>query len=86
MNKLNVSLELNQNLWSLIIAFTALGFSEYYQLSHLLCLTLLVSWLMGTSILFTLSLYTWKYCSDKSRALKRLNRRRKIATEPQSAN
>jgi hypothetical protein len=58
MNKLNVSLELNQNLWSLIIAFTALGFSEYYQLSHLLCLTLLVSRLMGTSIfVYSLVLY-----------------------------
>lgn len=58
-------INLNQNLWSVVISFSALGISEYYKLNILFWLSLILSVAMTLSVIVTTSAYTWNYCHDK---------------------
>jgi len=58
-------INLNQNLWGLIVSFTALGAADYYDLSTLFCLALIVSLVMTISVAITASVYTYQYCRNK---------------------
>ena len=61
----NFKINLNQNLWGLIVAFAALGISEYYGLCALFWVSLLVSVVMTISVVATVIAYTIKYCRSK---------------------
>ncbi len=58
-------INLNQNLWGLIVAFGALGVAEQYQLRTLFWFASVVSFVMTFSVIITSSVYTYKYCKGK---------------------
>lgn len=58
-------INLNQNLWGLVIAFAALGLAEHYRLNALFWLSLIVAATMTLSAVITTTAYTWSYCRNK---------------------
>ncbi len=58
-------INLNQNLWILVISFVSLGFSEYYDLQKLMPISWILSISSSISIFFTLVFYTFHYCKNK---------------------
>jgi SNF family Na+-dependent transporter len=58
-------INLNQNLWGLVVCYAALGVAEHWGLRALFWLSLISSCGMTLSALFTLVFYTWRYCKDK---------------------
>jgi len=58
-------INLNQNLWGLIVGLAALGTAERYHLSNLGRFGLFISGLMSVSLVATTIAYTIKYCRDK---------------------
>ena len=60
-------INLNQNLWGLVIAFVTLGLAEYFQLCTLYWFALSVSVMMVISVAFTTTAYTRDYWRQKSR-------------------
>lgn len=58
-------ISLNQNLWGLIVAFSALGIAEYYRLCSLFWFAAILSFVMTASVVITASIYTYKYCKGK---------------------
>ena len=63
-DKLNINL--NQNLWGLIVAYAALGASEHWGLKLLGVLSFIVAIGLSISVLFTFGFYTVKYCKGKT--------------------
>lgn len=61
------SLNLNQNLWGLVVAMTALGFGEFYKLGALRLLAFITACGMMTSLAVTTIAYTKDYCRKKNR-------------------
>ncbi len=59
-------INLNQNLWGLIISFGFLGVAEYYKLCVLFWLSLIPSIAMIFSVCFTTYAYTSNYIKNKS--------------------
>lgn len=57
--KINVNF--NQNLWGLVVGFSTLGASEYYDLCTLYWFAVFVCMVMVVSILFTTIAYTVNY-------------------------
>lgn len=62
-DKFNINL--NQNLWGLVVSFVALGAAEHWCLKWLFRLSLVVSVAMSASALLTVTFYTWSYCRKK---------------------
>jgi hypothetical protein len=62
-DKINVNL--NQNLWGLVVCYAALGSAEHWRLTNLFWLALIASIGLTLSVLITVGFYTWKYCRDK---------------------
>jgi hypothetical protein len=60
-------INLNQNLWGLIVSFSALGTAEHYNLCTLFWLALITSIIMVLSIATTTIAYTINYWKDKSK-------------------
>lgn len=58
-------INLNQNLWGVVVAFGALGLSELYNLKVLFWFSVVTSVVMTASILVTTFVYTYKYCKGK---------------------
>lgn len=58
-------INLNQNLWVLVVGFLSLGLSEYYDLEKLRILSLVLSIFTLVSIVVTLFFYTIRYCKNK---------------------
>jgi len=58
-------INLNQNLWVLVVGFLSLGLSEYYDLQKLKILSLILSVGALASVSATLIFYTVKYCKNK---------------------
>ena len=58
-------INLNQNLWGLIVAFASLGLSEHYQLCTLFWFSVVVSVAATLSVVITTITYTIKYCRGK---------------------
>jgi len=58
-------INLNQNLWGLIIAFTALGIAERFGLRSLFWFSFFASLGMSVSVLFAFAFYTVHYCARK---------------------
>jgi hypothetical protein len=64
-DKFNINL--NQNLWGLVVSYVALGVAEHWCLKWLFRLSLGVSIVMSVSILFTVLFYTWNYCHKRAK-------------------
>jgi hypothetical protein len=64
-DKLNINL--NQNLWGLVVAYAALGAAEHWGLPWLLKLSRIAAIVMTVSVFFTVGFYTWNYCRAKWR-------------------
>ncbi|MGX8884022.1 hypothetical protein ACWWD9_12510 [Methylovorus sp. SPW-M1] len=58
-------INLNQNLWGVVVSFSALGAAEYYNLSTLFWFAVVVSVIMVASIAVTTLAYTIKYWKIK---------------------
>jgi hypothetical protein len=58
-------INLNQNLWGLVAAFTALGTAEHWGLRYLFWVSLVTSIVMTLSVLVTTFFYTVSYCQNK---------------------
>lgn len=58
-------LNLNQNLWGLLLSFTGLGGAEYYHLNTLYWITLVISIIMALSVSVTTLAYTVNYWKSK---------------------
>ena len=56
---------LNQNLWGLLVGFGALGAAEYYKLCALFWFSVVISVIMVTSVGFTTVAYTLNYWKHK---------------------
>ena len=59
-------INLNQNLWGLVVAYAALGAAEHWGLKRLGCLSFIAAIGMTLSVLATTLLYTVNYCRGKS--------------------
>jgi len=58
-------INLNQNLWGLVVAFAALGASEHYRLCVLFWFALALSIVMVLSVAVTTLAYTINYWKQK---------------------
>lgn len=63
----NFKINLNQNLWFLIITLACLGAAEYYKLCTLYWFGLLLSSIAAVSFTVTLTAYTINYVKGKNR-------------------
>lgn len=61
----DVKINLNQNLWGLIIGFVSLGASEYFELCTLFWFSIVVAVIMTLSIGATTFVYTTSYIKNK---------------------
>jgi len=61
----NFKINLNQNLWGLLICLISLGLSEFFHLCTLYYISLILSCAAGLSFILTLCAYTRKYIKDK---------------------
>jgi hypothetical protein len=61
----NFKINLNQNIWGLILSLMALGTAEYYELCTLYWFGLVLSGLTSLSFVVTLFAYTVNYCKKK---------------------
>jgi len=59
------NINLNQNLWLLLITLIALGVREYFCLNSLYIFAFILTIMSIISIIFTLTAYTIRYCMDK---------------------
>ena len=62
----NFKINLNQNLWGLVVSFGFLGIAEYYELCVLFWFSVLPALAMAISIIFTTWAYTKNYLTKKS--------------------
>jgi hypothetical protein len=58
-------INLNQNLWGLIVGLTGLGMAEHFDLQTLFVFALVVSLIMTASIAATTLAYTINYWKNK---------------------
>jgi len=58
-------INLNQNLWILVVSLSGLGLSEYFELKKLITISYILSIVSSISIFFTLLFYTIDYCKKK---------------------
>lgn len=61
----NFKINLNQNLWGLIISISSLGVSEFFYLNTLYYFALILTTLTTISYIITLIFYTKNYCKNK---------------------
>jgi hypothetical protein len=62
-DKFNINL--NQNLWGLVVAYAALGVAEHWCLRWLFELSRIAAIVMTASVFLTGIAYTWNYCRAK---------------------
>jgi hypothetical protein len=58
-------INLNQNLWGLVVGLGAVGAAEYFELCLLGVFGLIVSAVMTLSLIVTTFAYTWNYVRHK---------------------
>lgn len=61
----NFKINLNQNLWGICVGFLSLGLAEYYKLKWLFVGAIILSIIMGLSVLITTIAYTINYWNFK---------------------
>lgn len=62
-DKFNINL--NQNLWGVVVCYAALGIAEHWHLCVLFWLSAISSTWMTLSVLITVAFYTLNYCKEK---------------------
>ncbi len=62
----NFKINLNQNLWGLVVSFLSLGIAEHYKLCTLFWFATVIALVMSISIILTTYFYTKNYCKNKS--------------------
>jgi cytochrome c oxidase subunit IV len=62
-----VDINLNQNLWGLVVGLSGIGVAEYFELHRLLCFSQVVSVIMLLSLVCTTFAYTLNYCRKRLR-------------------
>lgn len=62
----NFKINLNQNLWGLLVSFGFLGAAEHYELCVLFWFSVITSAAMVISVCFTTFAYTKNYLSNKT--------------------
>jgi hypothetical protein len=67
-DKFNINL--NQNLWGLVVAFTCLGLAEHFRLKWLFIFSSVVSVPMSISVVLAVGFYTAHYCLRKREAMR----------------
>lgn len=65
MNADNFKINLNQNLWGLLLALLTLGTAEYFKLCTLYWFGIILSILTSISFIVTLTAYTLNYWKGK---------------------
>jgi hypothetical protein len=60
-----LKVDLNQNLWGLILSLASLGSAEYFRLPRLMAFAEVISFVMTISVVFTTFFYTVNYCRKK---------------------
>lgn len=65
MNADNFKINLNQNLWGLLLALITLGTAEFFKLRTLYCFGVFLSSLTSISFIVTLLAYTLNYWKGK---------------------
>jgi hypothetical protein len=65
MNADNFKINLNQNLWGLLLALLTLGTAEYFKLCTLYLFGTILSGLTSISFIVTLTAYTLNYWKGK---------------------
>jgi hypothetical protein len=60
-------INLNQNLWGLVVSYAALGVAEHWCLRWLFRLSVVVAIGLSVSVLFTVAFYTVNYCRNRLR-------------------
>lgn len=58
-------INLNQNLWGLVVAYAALGAAEHWCLTYLFWLSFIIAVGMTLSVMATTLAYTINYWKDK---------------------
>jgi hypothetical protein len=61
----DIKVNMNQNLWGLLISYVSLGISEYYKLTVLLCLSIILAIILTISVIITTIAYTLNYWKEK---------------------
>jgi hypothetical protein len=61
----NFKINLNQNVWLLVVSLLGLGLSEYFHLPKLMGISYALSLISAVSVFFTLLFYTIRYCKAK---------------------
>ncbi len=61
----NFKINLNQNLWGLVVGFASLGAAEYYHLGTLFWFASITSTVLALSVVVTTFAYTIRYCKGK---------------------
>jgi glucan phosphoethanolaminetransferase (alkaline phosphatase superfamily) len=61
----NINVNLNQNLWALVVSLATLGISEYFGLQTLYWFGFVLSIACSVSILFSIVAYTREYWNKK---------------------
>jgi hypothetical protein len=69
-DKLHINL--NQNLWCLVVGFAALGAAERWCLRYLFWPAYLFTWGTGALVFISCVFYTWHYCLRKCIQARRL--------------
>jgi len=65
MNAENFKINLNQNLWGLLLSLLTLGTAEYFKLCTLYWFGIILSSLTSISFIVTLTAYTLNYWKGK---------------------
>ena len=60
-------INLNQNLWGLVVSFSFLGAAEYFELCVLFWFSIIPAFAMTLSVCFTTFAYTTNYMKNKDR-------------------
>jgi len=60
-------INLNQNLWGLVVGLVGLGIAEHFSLCTLFLFAVVVSGIMVASVAFTTVAYTINYWKNKSK-------------------
>lgn len=58
-------INLNQNLWALVVAYGALGAADHWCLKYLLWPSLVASYILTFMVLISFGFYTGHYCVSK---------------------
>lgn len=60
-----LDIKLNQNIWGLVVSYSALGAAEYWCLPRLRWFSIVIAGVFSISVVVCLVFYTYTYCVYK---------------------